>query len=455
LKFININRMKIRIIILTLFLQTGISILYSQVNYIDQVIAVVGNKSILMSDIENQYTQYVLQGYKKGDSSFKCMLLEDLLFQKLLLNQAELDSVTVSDSQVETDLVRRIKYFSKQMGGDAELEKYYNKSIIEIKDDFRDLIKNQLLQQTMESKITENVKITPSEVKTYFRSLHKDSIPTISSVLEAGQIVKMPVVSEAEKTKAKEKLIAIRERILKGEDFSTMAVLYSEDIGTASKGGELGFTERGDLDPDFEAAAYKLKEGEVSPVVLSKFGYHIIKLVERRGETINVKHILIQSKVATEDLLKAKLSLDSIYDKIMSDSITFEKAAFKYSDDPTGVNGGIIINKEEGTSKFQPEQLEASVFFVIDKLKPGEISKPVPMTTEEGKQAYRILYLKSRTEPHLANLKDDYDYIQTAALSEKKLKIIEEWIQKKAAKTYIRIDENYKKCKFTYQWLNN
>lgn len=447
--------MKIRIIILTLFLQTGISILYSQVNYIDQVIAVVGNKSILMSDIENQYTQYVLQGYKKGDSSFKCMLLEDLLFQKLLLNQAEIDSVTVSDSQVETDLARRIKYFSKQMGGDAELEKYYNKSIIEIKDDFRDLIKNQLLQQTMESKITENVKITPSEVKTYFRLLPKDSIPTISSVIEVGQIVKMPVVSEAEKTKAKEKLNAIRERILKGEDFSTMAVLYSEDIGTASKGGELGFTERGDLDPDFEAAAYKLKEGEVSPVVLSKFGYHIIKLVERRGETINVKHILIQSKVATEDLLKAKLSLDSIYDKIMSDSITFEKAAFKYSDDPTGVNGGIIINKEEGTSKFQPEQLEASVFFVIDKLKPGEISKPVPMTTEEGKQAYRILYLKSRTEPHLANLKDDYDYIQTAALSEKKLKIIEEWIQKKAAKTYIRIDENYKKCKFTYQWQNN
>jgi len=188
--------------------------------------------------------------------------------------------------------------------------------------------------------------------------------------------------------------------------------------------------------------------------VLSKFGYHIIKLIERRGESINVRHILIQSKVATEDLLKAKLSLDSIYEKIMSDSITFEIAALKYSDDPTGVNGGLLINTEAGTSKFQPEQLEASLFFVVDKLKVGEISKPVPMTTDEGKQAYRIIYLKSRTEPHVANLKEDYDFIQTAALSKKKIKVIEEWIQKKAAKTYIRIDESYKKCKFTYQWQN-
>jgi len=454
LKFINNNRMKIRIIIIALLLQSGISFLYSQNNYIDQVVGVVGNKSILMSDIENQYSQYILQGYKKGDSSLKCMLLEDMLFQKLLLNQAEIDSVTVSETQVEADLTRRIKYFSKQIGGDAELEKYYNKSILEIKEDFRTLIKNQLLQQTMENKITENVKITPSEVNVFFKTMPKDSIPTISSVLEIAQIVKNPVVSEAEKQKSKDKLTAIRERILKGEDFATLAVLYSEDIGTASKGGELGFTERGDLDPVFEAAAYKLKEGEISPVVLSKFGYHIIKLIERRGESINVRHILIQSKVATEDLLKAKLSLDSIYEKIMSDSITFEIAALKYSDDPTGVNGGLLINTEAGTSKFQPEQLEASLFFVVDKLKVGEISKPVPMTTDEGKQAYRIIYLKSRTEPHVANLKEDYDFIQTAALSKKKIKVIEEWIQKKAAKTYIRIDESYKKCKFTYQWQN-
>jgi peptidyl-prolyl cis-trans isomerase SurA len=447
--------MKKTLIFLSLFFLIGIPVSYSQDKVIDKVVAVVGGKMILMSDVENQYVQAVMQGYKKGDSTYKCNLLEEMMFQKLLLTQAEIDSVVVTESQIETDLERRIKYFSKQMGGDDQLEKYYNKSIVEIKADFRDVIKDQLLQQNVESKITDGIKVTPSEVKSFFNNLPKDSIPTVSSVIEVGEIVKMPKVNEEAKGIAKEKLNAIRERIAKGENFSTLAVLYSEDPGTSAKGGELGFTSRGDLDPDYEAAAYKLKPGEISPVFLSKYGYHIIQMIERRGELINTRHILIKTKVATEDLLKAKLSLDTIYSKIKSvnDSLTFEKAALRYSNDPSRTNGGLLVNTETGTSKFEPDQLDASIFFVIDKMKVGEISQPIPMTTEDGKQAYRILYLKSRTDPHRANMKDDYDFIQSAALKQKQNKAVAEWIKKKAAATYIRITDEYKNCKFMYQWF--
>lgn len=443
--------MKKIIVFISLFLFSFF--LQAQNKVLDQIVAVVGSKMIKLSDIENQYAQYVLQGYIKNDTTYKCVLLEELLFQKLLLNQADIDSVTVTDTQVETDLERRLDYFAKQMGGYDALEKFYNKTTLEIKTEFREIIKNQLLQQQVESTITDDIKVTPSEVKAYFNSLDADSIPTIASEVEVGQIVKIPEISDAEKTKAKEKLSAIRDRILKGEDFATLAILYSEDAGTASKGGELGLTSRGELDPDFEAAAFKLKEGELSPIITSEFGYHIIKLIERRGEMINVRHILIIPKVATEDLLAAKLALDTVYQKIQADSITFEAAAKKYSDDPSKNNGGIMVNTESGTSKFKTDELDVSVFYVIDKLKVGENSQPVPMKTDDAKQAYRILYLKSRTDPHRANMKDDYDKIQEAALTEKQNEAVKKWIKQKTAITYIHIANEYLGCDFTYDWF--
>jgi len=445
--------MKKQIIFLMLVLLIGARITNAQDKVINQVVAVVGSKMIMLSDIEDQYTQYVLQGYTKGDSSFKCVLLEELMFQKLLLNQADLDSVTVTEAQVETALKNRVAYYAEQMGGEEQLAKYLNQTITEFKAEMHDNMENALLQQTMEGKITENVKVTPAEVKSFFNNLAADSIPTVSSVVEVGQIVIMPKVSDAEKEKAKTKLNGIRDRILKGEEFSTMAVLYSEDEATSTKGGELGLTARGVFDPEFEAAAFKLKAGEVSPVILSEYGYHIIQLIERRGETINVRHILIMTKVATEDLLKAKQKLDTIYNLIKADSISFEKAAVKYSDDPSKTNGGLLVNTETGTSKFEPDQLDATVFFVVDKLKVGELSQPVPMKTIDGKQAYRILYLKSRTEPHRANMKDDYDYIQSAALKQKQNKAVTTWIEKKAATTYIHVSDEYKNCNYTYNWF--
>jgi peptidyl-prolyl cis-trans isomerase SurA len=409
---------------------------------------------IMLSDIEDQYAQYVLQGYSKADTSFKCVLLEDLMFQKLLLNQADLDSVTVTDAQVEADLETRIAYFSKQLGGDDALIKYHNdKSMLEIKAFYREMVRNMLIQRTMEEKINENVKVTPSDVKKYFNSIPKDSIPTISSEIEVGQIVKLPLVSEDERLKAKAKIEGIRQRVLKGEDFATLAVLYSEDVSTSSKGGELGLTQRGVLDPTFEAAAFKLKPDSISPVIQSAYGYHIIQGIERRGDMVNVRHILIMTKVATEDLLKAKLSLDTIYALIKADSITFEKAAAKYSDDASKASGGLLVNTATGTSKFEPEELSSSMFFVVDKMKVGEVSLPVPMKSDEGKQGYRILYLKSRSEPHIANIKDDYDYIQTLALRQKQNEAVTAWIKKKAATTYIHISDEYAKCKFSYEWF--
>lgn len=452
MKSTNSDKMKKNLLIL-LFTILFAPLSFSQNGkVIDQVVAVVGNRMIMLSDVENQYAQYVFQGYK-GDSTFKCVILEDLMFQKLLLNQADIDSVTVNDSQVESELDRRIRYFAAQIGSEEKLAAYYNKSIIELKKEFRTIIKDQLIQQTMEGKITENVKTTPTEVRNFFNAYPKDSIPLVSSVVEVGQIVRQPVVSQAELNKVKAKLNSYRERILKGEDFSTLAIMYSEDEASAVNGGELGFTKRGDLLPEFEAAAYALKPGEISPLIKTKYGYHIIKLIERRGETINVRHILLKPKAAIEDLTYAKQYLDSVYTVIKKDSMSFEKACEKFSDDPSARTGGLLINSETGTTKFQPNQLDPSVFFTVDKMKVGDISLPVPMKTIDGLQAYRILYLKSRTEPHKANLKDDYDLIQEAAKKDKDNKTITDWVDKKIANCYIHVIDEYKGCKFNYKWF--
>jgi peptidyl-prolyl cis-trans isomerase SurA len=425
----------------------------AQEKIIDQIVAVVGANIIKLSDIETQYSQYVAQGMLNGENE-KCSIFEELLFQKLLLNQAQVDSIVISDNQIESELDRRLRYFIKQIGSQEKLEEYYNKSIVEIKSEFREAIKDQLLAQNMQQKITEDVKITPNEVKIFFNNIPKDSLPLIPSVVEIGQIVKQPPISTEETKYLKEKLNGFRDRVLKGENFSALAVLYSEDPGSAKKGGELGFFGKGEMFPEFEAASFSLKQNDVSPIIETKAGFHIIQLIERRGELINVKHILLMPKVSPEDLSKAKIALDTIYTSMDKKTISFSDAAVKYSDDPSKTNKGIMVNPQTGSSKFKPDELDPSIFFVIDKLKNGEFSKPVPMKTEDGKQAYRILYLKSKTEPHRANLKDDYDSVQEMALSEKKSKAISSWINTKSAATYINIVDEYKKCTFQNKWIN-
>jgi peptidyl-prolyl cis-trans isomerase SurA len=423
---------------------------------IDQVIAVVGGHIILESDVEAQYMQYRMQeGITGSSSTVKCSMLETMLYQKLLLNQAELDSVEVSDSQVEAEMDRRLRHYIGLLGSPEKFEEFYQKSIIEFKDELRDQVKELLLVETVQQKITGDIKITPSEVKAFFKDIPQDSIPFINAEVELAQIVKLPPVNKEESEKVKNKLQELRYRVLNGENFATLAILYSEDPGSAKNGGELGLFGRGEMFPAFEAAAFSLDKGELSEIVETDAGFHIIQMIERRGEYVNARHILLRPKVSTLDLARAKVQLDSISNLITNKQFTFEEAIIKFSDDPSKNNGGLLINPMTGNSLFESDQLDPKVFFVIDKLEVGDISSPVQFQTEDAKDAYRILYLKKRTEPHQANLKQDYDRIQEWALAEKKQDVIGDWIQDKASQSYIKISGNYNNCAFINSWGNN
>lgn len=426
---------------------------FAQPTSIDEVVAVVGNNIIKKSDVEKQYAQYMAQGNTEtGD--IRCAILENLLLQKLLLQQADIDSIEISDAQVEQELDRRIRYFVKQIGSEQLLEEYYKEPIAQIKDDFRKLVRDQILVQNMQSKITKDITVTPSEVRDFYNRIPVDSLPYISAELEVAHIVKKPPVSELQKLEIKERLDGYKKRIAGGEDFSVLAALYSDDRTTAKKGGELGLFERGDMVAEFEAAAFKLKTGEVSTLIETKFGFHILQLIERRGNQINVRHILLQPKVSPEESEKAIATLDSIAKIIRSGEMTFETAAEKFSDDEeTRYNNGTIVNPNTGNTRFQPDQLDKILFFQVDTLPVGNISSPIPMQTADGKTYYRIVMVRSRTEPHKANLKEDYQKIQGVVLEDKQNKAMEEWVKKQSRTSYIHIDKQYSSCPNINVWL--
>jgi len=385
----------------------------------------------------------------------RCRIFEELLFQKLLLHQSELDSLVVGDDQVNAELDRRLRYYITQFGSQEKLEEFYDKSIIEFKAELREPLRQEMLAAQQQSKIMENIKVTPSEVKTFFNALPPDSIPIIPTEYEIGQIVKQPPVSPDELAAAREKIHNLRERILKGEKFSTLAILYSEDPGSASKGGELGLFGRGTMYPEFEAAAFSLKnKADVSEIIKTKAGFHILQLIERKGDYVNVRHLLIVPKVSPLDLAVASSKLDSISELIARsvDTLTFDKAVKKYSDDPGKVTGGLLQNPNSGNTRWPADDLDPKVFFIIDKLKVGETSKAVPFTTEDGTQAYRLLHLKLRTDPHRANLKDDYNKIQEWALEKKQADAMGKWIADKSRNAFIRINERFAGCELKYKW---
>lgn len=427
----------------------------AQNNPIDGVIAVVGQKIILRSDLETQLLHMKAQGTKINDDT-RCQVFEEILYQTLLLNQSELDSIEVPEMQVESELNRRISLFEDQMGGRTQLEDYYGKSFAEIKEYFREMVRDQMKTQRMQANITENVKVSPQQVKEFYKKMPKDSLPLVESELEISQIVIYPEIKDTQIKKIKEELKEYKQRVENGEDFTVLASLYSDDLGSAEDGGELGWVRRGDLVPEFSEAAFALQnEGEMSEIIKTDFGYHLIQFIERKGTKIRVRHILRIPKPLASENMKAKNKLDSIAVLIRKGYYTFESAAEKFSqDDNTKQNGGILINQYTGMTKFKSGEIDPSTNYILKQLKIGEISDPFENRSTRGKNEIKIIRIKSRTEAHIADFKTDYQKISDLALEAKKKLVVDDWIREKQKTTFINIEPEFRKCKFTYSgWL--
>ena len=422
---------------------------------IDKIVAIVGGNIILESDVMMQYEQMRRQGSIPAGQASRCKILEDIMVQKLLYHQAKLDSLPLEPGEVERQLDARLDYFIKMIGSQKALEEFYHKSFLEIKNDLRDDVREQVLAGKEQSNIIQDVTITPGEVKSFYRKLSKDSIPIIPEQYEIQQIQINPPYSEEAKIAARQKLLDLRKRIIEGESFSTLAILYSEDPGSARRGGELGFTGRADLDKDFARVAFSLKKGQVSPIVETRFGYHIIQLIDRKGDMINVRHILIKPKLSGDAIQRANILLDSIARQIRIDSLSFEKAAFLYSEDEdTRTTGGLVINPATGDPRFDMSQLDKRTGQLVARMKEGEISDPFQYIDNAGNIVFKIIRLKKIIPAHRANLALDYELLSNMAKQQKQKEVFNQWVDDRLKTTYTRVDEEYQGCKFQFKgWI--
>ncbi len=422
---------------------------------LDKVVAVVGGEIILLSDIEEQYAYLESQ---RGilPPGARCAILDNIMLSKLMLNQAKLDSVVVNDAEVEDEINARIDRILSYMNNDVNtFENYYGQTIAEVKDQMREDQKNQILTQRMQSQLQSDISITPSEVKAFFNKIPRDSLPYFNAEVEIGEIVYKPKVNAEERQKAIDKLEALRKRIVEGgEDFAALATKFSDDGGSARAGGDLGWTKRGVFVPAFEAAAYKLEKGEISPLVESEFGFHIIQLLDRRGNTIHTRHILVKPAIVNNDLKLAYNLLDSVRSLILADSMSFSLAVkrFGHKEVQSYNNDGRMVNPASGNTFFQVNELDPDVYFAIDTLKVGGITKPFDFTGPDGETYYRIAILQSRIPPHRASLAQDYSKIQKAAIEAKKNESLSQWVSEKIGSTYIFIDPSYQNCRELDRW---
>lgn len=414
---------------------------------VDKIIAKVDNYIVIKSELESAYQAYLAEGNPNSDES-KCQLFNRLIMNKLMVAKAEIDSVIVTDLEVDQNTTQRMNAILQNSGNSPEeLERRYGKSLEQIRVELRDQIREQLLAREMTGRITKDIKITPAEVKRFFNKIPKDSLPFYSSDVEIGQIVKNVKISNSQKEEAKRRLSEIRDRILNGEDFNTLAQKYSEDPSVKANGGEMGFVGRGQMVPQFEAMAFKLRKGEISQPFETSFGIHIMQLIDRRGNEYNSRHILLQGIPSSEDVKRAEKYLDSLRSRILSDSIKFEYAAKEYSDDMGTKGHGGYFTDPDGGIHVSLREIDPVVYLALDTMKVGQISKPLTYRTEDGKDAVRVLYFKAKIPPHQANLKDDWHRIQSAALAEKKDKVIGKWFNKSRQDVFINIDPSYNYCK--------
>ncbi len=425
---------------------------------VDRVIAVVGQNMIKQSELETAFLQQKMNSKLIIENEFeqKCNLLESMLINKLMLHQAEIDSIEVTDEEVNREMDNRIRYMISAYGSQEMLEKQMRKSLSEIKSYYKDVIKENIMIAQIEQKLTGTLSVTPQEVVDFYNSIPKDSLPTIEQEYVLSQIVKMPKVSEEEKERVKAKLNEYRDRVLKGSKFSTIATLYSEDPASAKKGGELGFFSRGDMVGEFENAAFALQDGEISPIIETKYGYHIIQMIERRGNQVNCRHILLQPKVTPQQLGEAYQELENIKKQIDNGEITFEEAIVKYSEDPSKVNEGLIVNPHNASAIFSKDAINETIYNIekvdFNYMKQGEITKPVKFKTELS-EAYRLIKVNRKTDAHKVDLTLDYDKVQASALDNKKTEVIKEWANKRLKKTYVKIEPEYQSCDFKLNWI--
>ncbi|HNP78865.1 MAG TPA: peptidylprolyl isomerase [Cyclobacteriaceae bacterium] len=411
----------------------------------DKIIAKIDNYIILKSELEGAYQNYLSNGGTASEET-RCGILSQLVMTKLLVAKAEIDSVVVTSAEVDANTEQRMNMILQNSNNSPEqLERAYGKTLEQIKVELRDQVREQLLSNEMQRKITKSLSITPAEVRRFFSRV--DSLPLYSSDVEVAQIVRVAKVSEEQKNATRRKLMDIRERILAGENFNELARKYSEDPSAQYNGGEYGYVGRGTMVPTYEAMAFKVKPGEISPPFESPFGFHILQLIDRRGNEYNTRGILIAAAPSKDDLKLAEKFLDSLRRKIIADSTKFEQAAKQFSDDQRTKGYGGFFTDQDGGTKISIKDLDPVVYFAIDSMKEGSVSRPLTYRTDDGKDAMRILYFKRRLPAHEANLKDDWHRIQAAALAQKKDKMLDKWFTKARQDVFIKIDPAYKGCK--------
>jgi peptidyl-prolyl cis-trans isomerase SurA len=412
---------------------------------LDKIIAKVDNYYLLKSELETQMAQYAQSGQQAPP---KCQLLESLVVGKLMLAKSEIDSITVEDKRVEGELNSRMEQMESQFGSQKNIVEAYGKTIASLKDELRSAIKEQLITRKMQDKITGDVKVTPKEVRRFFESIPKDSLPYLPSEVEIGQIVRYAKTTKAQKDELFKRLLDYKKRVENGEKFEELAKLYSEDLGSGKRGGDLGFAKRGQMVPPFEAAALKLKPNQMSDVVESEFGFHLIKLLEVRGQEYHALHILLRPDYQRLDVVEPTRFLDSIRVLIQRDSLKFETAAKDFSDDKATQYGGGMLTDPQTRSIRMPLDgtMESGLFFTVDTMKVGTVTKAIPYRTEDGRSAMRILYYKAKHPPHFANLEDDFQRLSTYTLNRKKNNAIEKWFAKAKDDVFIYIVDEYKEC---------
>jgi len=449
------RKLKFCLTLICLFLP-GVFIANSQV-LVESVAAIVGNEVIYLSDLENAISDLRRNGNKTPVDQLKCSVFQELLVSKLFMDQARIDSIKVTDDAVEGDLNMRMNDAIRTAGSEEALVAYFKKSMIEIKRDIKKTLLEQQVVGEVQSKISKNLTITPAALKKFYNSLPKDSLPVVPAKYELSIIQIDPPDNEDNKAEARQKLLDIRSQILAGKSFNVLAIMYSEDPVSAKNGGEIGFMVRGELEKPYADAAFSLTKNTVSKIVETKFGFHIIQLIDRKGDMVNTRHILIRAKVKPEQSKTAMTKLDSLANLIRIDSIKFEKAALRFSTHKDSrINGGKLVstNPSSRITWFTLEELNHEMYIKVREMKVGEISDPFKTTDENNNEVFRIVKLDNILPAHSANLKDDYQNLYDAALVKERAQVFDRWVKNKIGITYIKISEEFKGCDFLQKgWL--